>query len=118
MDVLACHAAMRGAVDHIRTQGGPFFLEFRTYRFRPHSMFDPELYRDKAEVAKWKEHDPIATFTQRCLADGLLTAGDVTAIEDAAATEVADAVAYAEAGTLESIDTLTRDVMTPVGGRS
>ena len=118
MDVLACHAAMRSAVDHIRTQGGPFFLEFRTYRFRPHSMFDPELYRDKAEVEKWKELDPIATFTQRCLADGLLTAGDVTAIEDSAAAEVADAVAYAEAGTLESVDTLTRDVMTPVGGRS
>jgi pyruvate dehydrogenase E1 component alpha subunit len=118
MDVLACHTAMRGAVDHIRTQGGPFFLEFRTYRFRPHSMFDPELYRGKAEVEKWKQHDPIATFTGRCLADGLLNAGDVAAIEDAAAAEVAEAVAYAEAGTLESIDTLTRDVMTPVGGRS
>jgi pyruvate dehydrogenase E1 component alpha subunit len=118
MDVLACHAAMRNAVDHIRTRGGPFFLEFRTYRFRPHSMFDPELYRDKAEVEKWKEHDPIATFTERCLADGLLTAGNVAAIEDAAATEVAEAVAYAEAGTLESVDTLTRDVMTPVGGPS
>lgn len=118
MDVLACHTAMQNAVEHIRTRGGPFFLEFRTYRFRPHSMFDPELYRDKAEVEKWKEHDPIATFTERCLADGLLTARDVAAIEDAAATEVAEAVAYAEAGTLESVDTLTRDVMTPVGGRS
>ena len=118
MDVLACHTAMREAVDHIRTHGGPFFLEFRTYRFRPHSMFDPELYRDKAEVEKWKQHDPIATFTGRCLADGLLNAGDVAAIEDAAAAEVAEAVAYAEAGTLESVDTLTRDVMTPVGDRS
>ena len=118
MDVLACHAAMRSAVDHIRTQGGPFFLEFRTYRFRPHSMFDPELYRDKAEVEKWKKQDPIATFTGRCLADRLLNAGDVAAIEDAAAAEVAEAVAYAEAGTLESVDTLTRDVMTPVGDRS
>jgi pyruvate dehydrogenase E1 component alpha subunit len=113
MDVLACHAAMQQAVDHIRTQGGPFFLEFRTYRFRPHSMFDPELYRDKAEVAKWREHDPIATFTQRCLDETLLTAEDVAAIEAAAAAEVAEAVAYAEAGTLESVDTLTANVMTP-----
>jgi pyruvate dehydrogenase E1 component alpha subunit len=115
MDVLASQAAMQSAVEHIGTEGGPFFLEFRTYRFRPHSMFDPELYRDKAEVAEWREeHDPIRTFTERCAADGLLTADDVAAIEAAAAREVDDAVAYAEAGTLESVETLTRDVMTPV----
>ena len=115
MDAIACHDVMKEAVDHIHTKGGPFFVEFRTYRFRPHSMFDPELYRDKAEVAKWREHDPIRAFTDRCLAEGLLAADDVAAIEQAVATEVADAVAYAEAGTLESVETLTRDVMTPVG---
>ena len=115
MDVLACHDAMAEAVEHIRTQGGPFFLEFRTYRFRPHSMFDPELYRDKAEVEKWRQHDPIQTFTEACISDGTLTAVDVAAIEQAVAAEVSDAVAYAEAGTLESVDTLTRDVMTPAG---
>jgi len=115
MDVVDCHAAMQRAVDHIRTKGGPFFLEFRTYRFRPHSMFDPELYRDKAEVAEWRdEHDPIRMFTDRCLAGKLLTADDVAAIEAAVAEEVAEAVAYAEAGTLESVDTLTVNVMTPV----
>ena len=115
MDVLASHAAMQRAVEHIRTTGGPFFLEFRTYRFRPHSMFDPELYRDKAEVAEWRdEHDPIRMFTDRCLAANLLSAEDVAAIEAAAAAEVADAVAYAEAGTLESVETLTHNVMTPV----
>ncbi len=117
MDALACHSAMRQAVEHIRTAGGPYFLEFRTYRFRPHSMFDPELYRDKAEVAEWRDrHDPIRTLTERLAAEGLLTAGDVAAIEAAVAAEVDGAVAYAEAGTLESVDTLTRDVMTPGGG--
>jgi len=114
MDVLASHTAMQQAVEHVRNHGGPYFLEFRTYRFRPHSMFDPELYRDKAEVEKWREHDPIRTFTDTCLAEGTLTAEDVAAIERAAANEVDEAVAYAEAGTLESVDTLTRDVMTPV----
>ena len=64
-------------------------------------------------MAKWREHDPITTFTQRCLDEALLTAGDVAAIETAADAEVAEAVAYAEAGTLESIDTLTVNVMTP-----
>ena len=116
---LAYRAAMHTAVEHIRTAGGPYFLEFRTYRFRPHSMFDPELYRDKAEVTEWRdEHDPIQTFAQQCQADGLLNADDIAAIEAAAAAEVADAVAYADAGTLESIDTLTRDVMTPTGASS
>lgn len=115
MDALDSYAAMQRAVEHIRTTGGPYFLEFRTYRFRPHSMFDPELYRDKAEVAEWRdEHDPIRTFTERCLTEKWLTAQDVAVIEAAVATEVDEAVAYAEAGTLESVDTLTRDVMTPV----
>ncbi len=118
MDVLACHAAMQQAVEHVRTEGGPFFLEFKTYRFRPHSMFDPELYREKAEVEKWREHDPIRTFTDKCLAEGVLTTEDVAAIEQAVVTEVADAVAYAEAGTLESVDDLTRDIMTPVGAEA
>jgi len=115
MDVLACQQVMTRAVEHIRTWGGPFFVEFQTYRFRPHSMFDPELYREKSEVEKWREHDPILTFTERCLAEGHVTERDIAAIEDAAAAEVADAVAYAEAGTLEGIETLTDNVMTPQG---
>ncbi len=113
MDVLACHAATVAAVDHIRTEGGPFFVEFRTYRFRPHSMFDPELYREKTEVEHWRERDPIRLFTEKCLADGTLSADDVTTMEEHTATEVDDAVAYAEAGTLESVEELTRDLMTP-----
>lgn len=114
MDVLACHAAAEQAAYHVRNGGGPFFLEFRTYRFRPHSMFDPELYREKTEVEHWRERDPIRTFTERCLAEGALTDDDVAAIRRAADEELADAVAYAEAGTWEGVEDLTRDVMTPV----
>ncbi|WP_137148833.1 pyruvate dehydrogenase (acetyl-transferring) E1 component subunit alpha [Mycolicibacterium sp. CR10] len=113
MDVLACHAAAEQAAYHVRNGGGPFFLEFRTYRFRPHSMFDPELYREKTEVEHWRERDPIRTFTERCVAEGALTDDDVTAIRRAADEELADAVAYAEAGTWEGVEDLTRDVMTP-----
>ncbi|HYO00667.1 MAG TPA: pyruvate dehydrogenase (acetyl-transferring) E1 component subunit alpha [Mycobacterium sp.] len=118
MDVLACHSAAQQGAEHIRTVGGPFFIEFHTYRFRPHSMFDPELYRDKAEVAHWRERDPIHLFSEQCLADGTLTTDDVAAIEAATDTEVADAVAYAEAGTLESVEDLTRDLMTPATGEA
>ena len=84
MDVIACHEAARRGADHIRSTGGPFFIEFRTYRFRAHSMFDPELYRDKSEVERWRMRDPIRAFSERCLQDGTLTADDVTAIEAAA----------------------------------
>ncbi len=113
MDVLACHAAAQEAAYHVHSGAGPFFLEFRTYRFRPHSMFDPELYRDKTEVEHWRERDPVRTFTERCLAEGMLSDDDVAAIRAAAEVEVAEAVAYAEAGTFEDVADLSRDVLTP-----
>ena len=59
MDVIAVeHAARRGA-EAVRAGGGPHFLELRTYRFRAHSMYDPDRYRDKSEVERWKTRDPI-----------------------------------------------------------
>ncbi|GAT08111.1 pyruvate dehydrogenase (acetyl-transferring) E1 component subunit alpha [Mycolicibacterium novocastrense] len=117
MDVLACHAAAQEGAYHVRSGAGPFFLEFLTYRFRPHSMFDPELYREKSEVEHWKERDPVRTFTERCLAEGLLTDDDVASMRAAAETELAEAVDYAEAGTWEDVSDLTRDVLTPAGSR-
>ena len=117
MDVTACHAAAHDATAHIRTEGGPFFLEFRTYRFRAHSMFDPELYRDKAEVELWRTRDPIAQFTAESLRDGTLTQDDVTAVEATAEQEIDDAVAFAEAGAWEDVEDLERDVLTPEAAR-
>ena len=113
MDAMACLDAAQHGADHVRGTGGPLFIEFRTYRFRAHSMFDPELYRDKAEVERWRKRDPIPAFTQMCLRDGTLTADDVAAIEKAADAEIEDAVAFADAGTWESVEDLERDVLTP-----
>jgi pyruvate dehydrogenase E1 component alpha subunit len=113
MDVSACRTATQEGVDHIRTNGGPFFLQFRTYRFRAHSMFDPELYRDKSEVEEWRKRDPIRGFGEQCVRDGTLTADEITAIERAAEDEVREAVAFAEAGTWEDVADLERDVLTP-----
>jgi pyruvate dehydrogenase E1 component alpha subunit len=60
MDVVAVRRGRaRRAVRAGARAAGPFFLELRTYRFRAHSMFDPELYRDKAEVEAWKQRGPI-----------------------------------------------------------
>ncbi len=69
MDVMATAQAARRAVEAVRAGGGPHFLECRTYRFRAHSMYDPDLYRDKAEIEHWKERDPLVVLEAR-LRDG------------------------------------------------
>lgn len=113
MDVVAVHEATRAAVEAVRASGGPRFLEFRTYRFRAHSMFDPELYRDKAEVEAWKTRGPIHSYSARLKAQGLLDEAGFLALEAEAVAEVEAAVAFAEAGTLEPVETLMNDVYTP-----
>jgi pyruvate dehydrogenase E1 component alpha subunit len=112
MDVEAVLHATAQAVGEARGGAGPQFVEFRTYRFRAHSMFDAELYRDKAEVERWKARCPIAGYSARLRAAGLLDDAALAAIEAAAAAEVAAAVAYAEAGTWEPVEHLTRHVYT------
>jgi pyruvate dehydrogenase E1 component alpha subunit len=112
MDVLAVETAASKAVAEIRSGSGPQFLELSTYRFRAHSMFDAELYREKVEVESWKHHGPIATFTTALRAAKLLDDADLEAIEAAVEREIAAAVAFAEAGTLEPVADLTRDVYT------
>ena len=115
MDVEAVEAAACRLVSEIRNGGGPRFLECRTYRFRAHSMFDAELYRDKAEVAAWKTRDPITTFATSLTTRGVIDAAQAAETEAEATREVDTAVAFAEAGTWESVETLTRDVYSPAG---
>ena len=85
MDVPAVEAATKRAADAVRRGEGPAFLEFRTYRFRAHSMFDAELYRDKSEVEVWKQRDPIATFSAQLKEAGQATDAVLQALEDAVA---------------------------------
>lgn len=113
MDVVAVYEATRDAVEHIRQGRGPFFLEFRTYRFRAHSMFDPQLYRDKAEVEQWKTRGPIHTYSAQLKAQGLLDEPGFLAILAQVDAEVEAAIAYAESGSLEPLEDLSRDVYTP-----
>ena len=113
MDVVAVEAAARQAAAHGRRGAGPYLLENRTYRFRAHSMFDAELYRDKAEVEEWKRRDPLKLFGDWILAAGLAHEADLSVMEDAIATELAAAVDFAEAASWEPVEDLARDVMTP-----
>lgn len=117
MDVLAVEHAAGRAVTAVRNGGGPHLLELRTYRFRAHSMFDPERYRDKAEVRTWRERDPIEALSARLRSEGALDDEALADIEGRVAAEVEAAVAFAEAGTPEPEETLTRHVVSePTGG--
>jgi pyruvate dehydrogenase E1 component alpha subunit len=113
MDVVAVHEAAKQACAHVRGGRGPVFVEFRTYRFRAHSMFDAELYRDKAEVELWKTRGPIHTFSARLKAQGDLTEEQFLEIDRAAMAEVQRAVDFAEAGTWEPVEDLLKDVYAP-----
>ncbi|MGZ5085567.1 MAG: pyruvate dehydrogenase (acetyl-transferring) E1 component subunit alpha [Usitatibacter sp.] len=110
-DVAAVHEATVIAQRGVREGAGPVFVEYQTYRFRAHSMFDPELYRDKEEVEAWKTRGPLHTFSARLKAEGKLTEEEFLALDAEANAEVARAVAFAEAGTWEPAESLARDVV-------
>jgi pyruvate dehydrogenase E1 component alpha subunit len=116
MDVMAVERAARKAAGAVRAGGGPHFLEFKTYRFRAHSMFDPELYRDKEEIEDWKERDPIELLRASMVSAGLLDDRAWSEMEERVAAEVDRAVAFAEAGTWEPVEELTRFVTSEVSG--
>ncbi|OAN76622.1 pyruvate dehydrogenase (acetyl-transferring) E1 component subunit alpha [Jannaschia sp. EhC01] len=113
MDVVAVEAAARHAVARILDTGAPMLLECMTYRFRPHSMFDAQLYRDKAEVAVWRRKGPIVRFQTWLTDNNLIHAEEIEALEAGADAEIAEAVAFAEAGTWEPVETLTAHVLGP-----
>ncbi len=109
MNLLAVREAAAKAIAQVR-EGQPYLLECRTYRFRAHSMFDAELYRTKEEVAEWKKRDPLLLFFEPMKAAGVLSDADYEAIEQEVASEVEASVAFAEAGTWEPVEDLTRFV--------
>lgn len=116
MDVMAVEAATRLAVELVRGMRAPYLLEARTYRFRAHSMYDPELYRPKEEVEQWRARDPLATFPTQLRGWGLADDDELRRLEADAAAEVEAAVAAAEAGPWEPVEDLCRDVLTPPAG--
>ena len=113
MDVLAVEAAVAQAVEALRDGAKPILLEARTYRYRAHSMYDPELYRNKAEVDQWKKRCPIENFSARLRSAGLLTEDDWKQLDAGVAAQIAEAIAAAEAGPWEPVEDLLKDVHTP-----
>ncbi len=110
MDILAVENAAKKAADSVRAGNGPFLLELRTYRFRAHSMADPDLYRTKEEIAEWKKRDPIVLFESQLRNLQLLTDSELERIEADVASEMEQAVRFAETSPCESVEDLLKDV--------
>jgi pyruvate dehydrogenase E1 component alpha subunit len=115
MDVLAVEAAAYKAVNEVRNAVKPFFLECVTYRFRAHSMFDPDLYREKTEVEQWKQRCPITALSKTLKDQGLLSDVDLNAFNQEIDNEIAAAIAYAETCSWEPAEDLTRFVYSELG---
>jgi pyruvate dehydrogenase E1 component alpha subunit len=110
MDVLAVYEVAKKAIANVRSGTGPRMLEILTYRFRGHSMGDPERYRKQAEVKKWEEHDPIGIFRAWLTTNKKDTAKALDELEARAVEEVQKAVEFAEASPEPGLDTLFDDV--------
>ncbi|MBI3243013.1 MAG: pyruvate dehydrogenase (acetyl-transferring) E1 component subunit alpha [Chloroflexi bacterium] len=96
MDLLAMKEATAAALEHARSGKGPFLLEAMTYRFRGHSMGDPERYRKPDEIKKWQEDDPIGQYHDHLTKKKIATAKELDAMEAQVEEETAAAVRFAE----------------------
>jgi pyruvate dehydrogenase E1 component alpha subunit len=110
MDVLDTHAVVAEAVRRVREDRRPLLVEAITYRFRGHSMADPEEYRSKEEVAQWRERDPIPAFAERLIAEGVIDAAERERMDAEALARVDEAVSFAEASPFPAPETLYDDV--------
>ncbi len=110
MDVLDTNAVLSAAIEQVRAERRPVLVEAVTYRFRGHSMADPESYRTKDEVAKWRERDPIPAFGARLVREGVLDEQALVAIDEAAVAAVDAAVEFADASPFPEPGSLFEDV--------
>jgi pyruvate dehydrogenase E1 component alpha subunit len=110
MDILDTHAVVAEAVRRVREERSPLLVEAVTYRFRGHSMADPEQYRSKEEVASWRERDPIPAFAQQLISAGVIDAEEQQRIDADALARVDAAVAFAESSPFPAPESLYDDV--------
>jgi pyruvate dehydrogenase E1 component alpha subunit len=114
MDVLKVKEAAEKALEHIRSGEGPYFLEIITYRFRGHSMGDPERYREADEVKRWQENDPIGILYNYLVENKKATQKELDKIVEEVEQEVAEAVEYAESSPNPAPEDLLKDIYVEV----
>jgi pyruvate dehydrogenase E1 component alpha subunit len=105
-DVLTVREETAKALEYIRAGNGPYLLEVVTYRFRGHSMGDPERYRQADEIKKYQENDPIGIYRNRLIKEGISNEPELDEIEAKVETEVKDAIQFAESSPEPALDTL------------
>lgn len=110
MDIMEVRQAAERVLKHVRSGKGPYFLEIVTYRFRGHSMGDPERYRRQEEVRKWQEEDPIGIYQRFLLNEKIATEDELSAIEQQVEMDVKDAIEFAENSPEPSPDELFKDI--------
>ena len=112
MDVMKVYEAATEAINFVRTESQPYLLEIDTYRFRGHSMGDPERYRKQEEVKKWQENDPIGIFNKYLLEKKMATRKGLDEIEASVEEEVNKAVQFAESSPEPAMEDLFTDIYT------
>jgi pyruvate dehydrogenase E1 component alpha subunit len=110
MDVLDVHACVNEALREARTDRAPQLVEAVTYRYRGHSMADPEEYRSKDEVEQWRVRDPVVTFPARLVEEGVLSEEDVERLDEEAVKAVDEAVKFADNSPFPDLASLYDDV--------
>ena len=110
MDVLDTHAVLAEAVRRVREDRQPVLVEAVTYRFRGHSMADPEQYRTKEEVARWRERDPLPVFGELLVREGVIDEAERERIDERAIARVDAAVEFADASPFPAPESLYNDV--------
>ena len=110
MDVLDVHSVVTGALKCAREERKPQLVEAVTYRYRGHSMADPEEYRSKEEVEEWREKDPIKAFSDRLIDEGVVSEEDVKEFDEKAIEMVDEAVKFADGSPFPDLDSLYDDI--------
>lgn len=110
MDVMAVREAMCRVADRARKGEGPSFLNVVTFRYRGHSMADPDVQRNKAEIAEWRQRDPITRFADVLLGKNQITTKEIDAIQKEVEGMVDRAVEFADKSPEPALDTLYRDI--------
>lgn len=110
MDVLDVESCVKSALEIVRSERHPVLIEAVTYRFRGHSVADPEEYRTREEVDEWKRRDPIVQFANKLIKGGLITGAEAEQLDQLALSEVDESVTFADASPFPALDAMYDDV--------
>lgn len=110
MDIMKVREASLEALEFVRSGNGPMLLEIMTYRYRGHSMGDPERYREAGEVKQWQENDPIGIYRKYMMENQIATVEELDTIDQEVEVETEDAVQFAESSPEPDLDELFTDI--------